>query len=176
MENKKKKEPWRIIVFIIAVLFIVYRWIEKDVVAIYTTMPKEQVAPLIATTIAVSLLFASLFCCLSLPQAVRLNIIITTSSNASAFVIVFFMVFPPKNKIRRSFSQQKNSTPTRVPYISLERGSSTALQNDMNLYRLLAEKRVPPNRLFATHLRLRLYHSNFKTSIAFSFIFIEIRV
>ena len=55
MENKKKKEPWRIIVFIIAVLFIVYRWIEKDVVAIYTTMPKEQVAPLIATTIAVSL-------------------------------------------------------------------------------------------------------------------------
>ena len=58
MENKnnKKKEPWRIIVGILAIIFIVYMWVKKDVVTIYTTMPKEQVAPLIATTIAVSLI------------------------------------------------------------------------------------------------------------------------
>ena len=58
MENKdnKKKEPWRIIVGVFAIVFIVYMWVEKDIMTIYTTMPKEQVAPLIATTIAVSLI------------------------------------------------------------------------------------------------------------------------
>lgn len=54
-KEKKKKEPRRITVFIIAVLFIVYMCVEKDIMTIYTTMPKEQVVPLIATTIAVSL-------------------------------------------------------------------------------------------------------------------------
>lgn len=58
MDNneKKKKEPWRIIVGIIAIAYIVYMWVEKDIMTIYTTMQKEQDAPLIATTIAVSLL------------------------------------------------------------------------------------------------------------------------
>ena len=58
MENKdnKKKEPWRIIVGILAIAFIVYMWVKKDIMTIYTTMPKEQVVPLIATTIAVSLI------------------------------------------------------------------------------------------------------------------------
>ena len=58
MDNKdnKKKEPWRIIVGIISIVFIVYMWVEKDIMTIYATMPKEQVAPLIATTIAVSLI------------------------------------------------------------------------------------------------------------------------
>jgi len=37
-------------------LFIVFIWIKNDVVSIYTTMPKEQVGPLIATTILVSLI------------------------------------------------------------------------------------------------------------------------
>ena len=57
MENKdpKKKEPWRIIVGIIAMLFIVYMWVKKDIMAIYTTMPMEQIIPFIATTIVVSL-------------------------------------------------------------------------------------------------------------------------
>ena len=58
MDNneKKKKEPWRIIVGIITIAYIVYMWVEKDIMTIYTTMPKEQVVPLIATTIAVSLI------------------------------------------------------------------------------------------------------------------------
>ena len=57
MDNKenKKKEPWRIIVFIISVLYIVFMWVKNDIVAIYTTMPAEQIVPLIVTTIAVSL-------------------------------------------------------------------------------------------------------------------------
>ena len=57
MDNKenKKKEPWRIVVFGISVLLIVFMWVKKDIVAIYTTMPAEQIAPMIATTIAVSL-------------------------------------------------------------------------------------------------------------------------
>ena len=55
-KEKKKKEPWRIIVFIFSVLFIVFMWVKNDIVSIYTTMPAEQVAPLIATTIVVSLI------------------------------------------------------------------------------------------------------------------------
>ena len=31
-------------------------WVKNDIVSIYTTMPAEQVAPLIATTIVVSLI------------------------------------------------------------------------------------------------------------------------
>ena len=54
--NEKKKEPWRIIVGMIAIAYIVYMWVKKDIITIYTTMPKEQVAPLIATTIEVSLI------------------------------------------------------------------------------------------------------------------------
>ena len=54
--NKKKIEPWRIIVFVIAVAFIVFMWVKKDISEIYATMPSEQIVPLIITTIAVSLL------------------------------------------------------------------------------------------------------------------------
>ena len=54
--EKKKKEPWRIIVGILAIAFIVYMWVEKDIMTIYTTTPKEQVTPLVATTIAVSMI------------------------------------------------------------------------------------------------------------------------
>ena len=56
MNIKAKKEPLRIVVFIISVAYIVFTWVKNDVVSIYTTMPNEQAAPLIATTIAVSLL------------------------------------------------------------------------------------------------------------------------
>lgn len=53
---KVKKEPWRIAVGIISVIFIIFMWIKNDIISIYTTMPKEQIAPLIATTVAVSAL------------------------------------------------------------------------------------------------------------------------
>lgn len=51
-----KKAPWKNSVFIISVLFIVFLWIKKDIVTIYTTMPSQQVLPLIATSIAVSVI------------------------------------------------------------------------------------------------------------------------
>ena len=51
----QKKEPWRIIVAIISIAFIIYMWIEKDIVAIYSSMPAEQALPLAVTTVAVSL-------------------------------------------------------------------------------------------------------------------------
>ena len=58
MDNKgnKKTELWRIIVGIIAIAYIVFMWVKKDILSIYTTMPNEQIVPLIATTIVVSLL------------------------------------------------------------------------------------------------------------------------
>lgn len=53
-ENNKKKETWRIIVGIIAVGYIIFMWVKKDIVSIYATMPQEEVIPLIVTTMAVS--------------------------------------------------------------------------------------------------------------------------
>jgi hypothetical protein len=55
MEHKKK-EPWRIVLAILSMVFILFMWIKKDIVSIYTTMPKEQILPLILTTVAVTLL------------------------------------------------------------------------------------------------------------------------
>ena len=54
--NGQKKEPWRIIVAIISIVFIIYMWVEKDILAIYSSMPAEQALPLAVTTVAVSLL------------------------------------------------------------------------------------------------------------------------
>lgn len=54
--SKNKIEPWRIVVFILAVAFIIFMWIKKDIAEIYATMPAEQIAPLVVTTITVSLL------------------------------------------------------------------------------------------------------------------------
>ena len=55
-ENNKKKETWRIIVGIIAIGYIIFMWVKKDIVSIYTTMPQEEIIPLIVTTMAVSLI------------------------------------------------------------------------------------------------------------------------
>lgn len=54
--KKQKNETWRIIVGIISIVFIIFMWVKNDIVALYTTMPKEQVISLIITTITVSLI------------------------------------------------------------------------------------------------------------------------
>ena len=59
-ENNKKKETWRIIVGIIAVGYIIFMWVKKDIVSIYTTMPQEEIIPLIVTTMAVSFIKVAL--------------------------------------------------------------------------------------------------------------------
>ena len=51
---KKKIEPWRILVFVISLIFIALMWVKKDIASIYVTMPQEQVLPLIFTTVLVS--------------------------------------------------------------------------------------------------------------------------
>ena len=48
-----KKEPWRIIVFTVFVLYIAFMWGKNDIITIHTTMPADQAVPLIATTVAV---------------------------------------------------------------------------------------------------------------------------
>lgn len=52
---KKKKEPWRFVVGVLAIAFIIYTWIDKDILAVHGTMPKEQMIPMVATIIAVTL-------------------------------------------------------------------------------------------------------------------------
>ena len=55
-KNRKKTEPWRIVVGTISIALIALMWVKNDVISIYQTMPKEQLLPLIATTVAVSLI------------------------------------------------------------------------------------------------------------------------
>ena len=54
--KEKKREPWRIVVGVAAIAFIVYTWVEKDVAATYASLPQEQLLPMIMTTAAVTLL------------------------------------------------------------------------------------------------------------------------
>lgn len=54
MMHRQKKEPWRIILGIISVAFIVIMWIKKDIAGIFSTMPSEAILPMIITTIGVS--------------------------------------------------------------------------------------------------------------------------
>ena len=51
----QKKEPWRIIVAIISVIFIVFMWVKNDIATIYSTMPREQLVPLVTTSVVVTL-------------------------------------------------------------------------------------------------------------------------
>ena len=51
-----KNEPWRLAVGILAVVYIIYMWVEKDVLAIYSSMPAEEAFPLAVTTVAVTLI------------------------------------------------------------------------------------------------------------------------
>ena len=55
MKNKKI-DLWRIILFTVAVVVIIFLWVKKDIAQIYATVPKDEILPLAATTIAVSLL------------------------------------------------------------------------------------------------------------------------
>ena len=54
-KNAKKREPWQIVVGTLSILCILALWIRKDVVTIYATLPKEQILPVLITTILVSL-------------------------------------------------------------------------------------------------------------------------
>lgn len=51
----KKKEPWRIVLALLSVAYIVFLWVKKDLLSVYAAAPKEQVLPVMATTAAVTL-------------------------------------------------------------------------------------------------------------------------
>ena len=53
---KGKIDWWRIILGSISILAIIFMWARKDIVHIYSTMPSDQIAPLIITTILVTIL------------------------------------------------------------------------------------------------------------------------
>ena len=54
MNQKKKKEPWRLLVGIIAIAYIVYTWVEKDIFTSLTAVSGEQALPIAATSMAVT--------------------------------------------------------------------------------------------------------------------------
>ena len=57
MNNDKKKiEPWRIAIFLIAVLAIIFMWVKKDVGAAYEGLSRAELVPLIITSVAVTLI------------------------------------------------------------------------------------------------------------------------
>ena len=51
----KKKEPWRIVLALLSVAYVVFLWVKKDLLSVYAAAPKEQVLPVMATTAAVTL-------------------------------------------------------------------------------------------------------------------------
>ena len=54
--KERKLAPWHIIAALAAVIFIVYMWVKKDIASVYSTLPPEQLLPVIVTTVAVTLL------------------------------------------------------------------------------------------------------------------------
>ena len=54
-KSTKKREPWRIVVAGLSIAYIVFMWVRKDIVTIYSTVPKELMVPMIATTVVVTL-------------------------------------------------------------------------------------------------------------------------
>ena len=54
VKKDRKIEPWRIIVGMISIVFILFLWVKNDIASTFTTMPKEQAIPLIVTTVVVS--------------------------------------------------------------------------------------------------------------------------
>ena len=51
-----KKAPWRWVVGLLSAAFIVYMWSTKDITGQYAGMSKEDLFPLIAVNVAVTLL------------------------------------------------------------------------------------------------------------------------
>ncbi|MBO5716226.1 MAG: hypothetical protein J6S23_07550 [Clostridia bacterium] len=54
--NNKKTEKWRIAIFVIAVLFIIFMWVKKDIGKVAETVPSDQLVPVVVTSLAVSIL------------------------------------------------------------------------------------------------------------------------
>ena len=53
---EKSKKPLRIVIGILAMVWIAVMWAKKDLTAVYASMPKEQLIPFFLTTVAVTLI------------------------------------------------------------------------------------------------------------------------
>ena len=51
--KKRKSAPWRIVIGCISMAWIALMWAKNDILSIYTTMPREQIVPLIIMTVAI---------------------------------------------------------------------------------------------------------------------------
>ena len=54
MKNAKK-EPWRIVIGVVSIIFIVVIWVTKDIDAVYDSLPIEQLVPMLATSVVVTI-------------------------------------------------------------------------------------------------------------------------
>lgn len=54
--KQKKTGALKIVAACLSVAYILFLWIKKDILTIYTTAPADQVIPMVITTIGVSLL------------------------------------------------------------------------------------------------------------------------
>ena len=60
-----KKEPWRVLVFVISLIFIVAMWIRKDIGDAFVSLGDNAI-PALLTTLGVSLIKVLLLACLIL--------------------------------------------------------------------------------------------------------------
>ena len=54
MKNAKK-EPWRLVIGVVSIIFIVVIWVTKDIDAVYDSLPIEQLVPMLATSVVVTI-------------------------------------------------------------------------------------------------------------------------
>lgn len=52
----KKIVPWRLAVGLLSIAYIVYMWVRKDVAGVWSTLPREDLLPVVLTSVAVSVL------------------------------------------------------------------------------------------------------------------------
>ena len=58
--NKKKKNPWKWTAGLLFIGLILFLWIKKDLLPVCHTMPKDEVLPVLASSVAVTLSKAAL--------------------------------------------------------------------------------------------------------------------
>lgn len=56
----KKTEPWRVVVALLSAAYIIYMWVKKDIAGIWGSLPKEELLPLVLTSVGVSVVKVAL--------------------------------------------------------------------------------------------------------------------
>ena len=56
----KKTEPRRVVVALLSVAYIIYMWVKKDIAGIWGSLSKEELLPLVLTSVGVSVVKVAL--------------------------------------------------------------------------------------------------------------------